>query len=272
MAPRAFWKGYLKLSLVTCPVAMTPAVSEGRRVRFHTLNRATGNRVESRYVDAVSGKPVDEDDEVTGYQTGEDAYVILEEDELDAVALESTHTIAIDTFVPESSIAWIWYDRPHYLVPTDAVGAEAFAVIREAMRATGTAGIARLVLYRRERAVMLVPRGAGILLWTLRYGTEVRDEEAYFGEIEAVKPERKMLGLMTKLIDQRARPWDPSMVEDPVQEKLLEIIASRKKKKGKKRQTKAEEVREQPSNVVNIMDALRKSIASGEGASKSRKR
>ncbi len=260
MAPRAFWKGYLKLSLVTCPVAMTPAVSEGRKVRFHTLARATGNRVESRYVDAVTGKPVDEEDEARGYQTGDDAYVMLEDEELDAMALDSTHTIAIDTFVPASSIGWIWYDRPHYLVPTDKVGTEAFAVIREAMRATGTAGISRVVLYRRERAVMLVPRGAGILLWTLRYGAEVRGDEAYLAEIEEAKPDRKMLGLMTKLIDQRAKPWEPSMVEDPVQERLLEIIAARRKGKKRKKQPEAEEPTEQPSNVVNIMDALRRSL------------
>lgn len=272
MAPRAFWKGYLKLSLVTCPVAMTPAVSGGQKVRFHTLDRETGNRVESRYVDAVTGKPVDEEDEVRGYQTGDDDYVMLEDEELDAVALDSTHTISIDAFVPASSIGWIWLDRPHYLVPTDKVGTEAFAVIREAMRATGTVGISRVVLYRRERAVMLEPRDAGIVLWTLRYGAEVRGDEAYFAGIAEEKPDRKMLGLMTKLIDQRWQPWDPSMVEDPVQERLLEIIAARKKGKKKKKQPEAEEVREQPSNVVNIMDALRRSLASSEGSSGKRKR
>jgi DNA end-binding protein Ku len=265
MAPRPFWNGYLKLSLVTCPVAMVPAVSEGQRVRFRTLDRATGHPVQSRYVDAVTGKPVEEDDEVKGYQTGDDAYVILEDDELEAAALDSTHTIAIDMFVPESSIPWIWHDRPHYLVPTDAVGEEAFAVIREAMKATGTVGISRLVLYRRERAVMLVPRGAGIVLWTLRYGNEVRDEKACFADIEAAKPDRKTLGLMTRLIDQRAKPWDPKMVEDPVQDRLLEIIASRKK--GKKRPAKVREEPERPSNVVNIMDALRKSLAADKGGS-----
>ena len=180
MAPRSFWKGYLKLSLVTCPVAMVPATSENEKVRFHTLNSKTGNRVVSQYVDAVSGKSVDEDDEVKGYPRGEDEYVILEDDELEAVALESTRTIDIDMFVSADSIEWIWYDKPHYLTPDDPVGEEAFSVIRDAMELTGTVGVSRLVLYRRERAVMLEPRDRGIVLWTLRYGDEVRDFERIF--------------------------------------------------------------------------------------------
>ncbi|MGO4840366.1 Ku protein, partial [Rhizobiaceae sp. 2RAB30] len=156
-APRPFWKGYLKLSLVTCPVAMTPATSESEKVRFHTLNRKTNSRVVSQYVDAVSGKPVAEEDEAKGYQRGEDEYVLLEDEELDAVGLESTRTIDIDMFVAADSIGWIWYDKPHYLTPDDPVGEEAFSVIRDAMASTKTVGISRLVLYRRERAVLLVP-------------------------------------------------------------------------------------------------------------------
>ena len=182
MAPRPFWSGYLKLSLVTCPVAMAPATTENEKVRFHTLNRNTGNRVASQYIDAVSGKPVDEDDQVKGYPRGEDDYVLLEDDELEAVGLESTRTIDIDMFVPADSIDWVWYDKPHYLTPNDPVGEEAFCVIRDAMEATGMVGISRLVMYHRERAVMLEPRGKGIVLWTLRYGDEVRDPESYFGE------------------------------------------------------------------------------------------
>ena len=187
MAPRSFWKGYLKLSLVTCPVAMMPAVTEGEKVRFHMLNRATGNRIQSRYVDAKTGEPVEEDSEIKGYQSGTDEYVPLEDEELNSVALESTHTIDIDSFVPHDSIGWIWYDRPHYLVPNNPVGEEAFSVIRDAMRATNMVGISRVVLYRRERAVMLVPQDRGIVLWTLRYGDEVRDPEAYSAISKAVK-------------------------------------------------------------------------------------
>ena len=156
----------------------------------------------------------------------------LEDEELDSVALESTRTIDIDMFVPRDSIGWIWYDRPHYLVPDDPVGEEAFSVIRDAMATTDTVGISRLVLYRRERAVMLVPRDRGIVLWTLRYGDEVRDPEAYFGDLKAGTINPRLKGLVTKLIDERTKAWDPQMVTDPVQEQLLQIIAA--KKKGKR--------------------------------------
>src|ERR1700754_1814078 len=150
MPPRSFWKGYLKLSLVTCPVTMMPATTDSERVRFHTLNRKTGNRINSQYVDAETGRVVDDDDTVKGYENGPDEFVMLEDEELDEVALESTRTIDIETFVPADSIEWIWYDQPHYLMPDDAVAEEAFSVIRDAMTATGTVAISRLVLYRRE--------------------------------------------------------------------------------------------------------------------------
>lgn len=270
MAPRSFWKGYLKLSLVNCPVSMTPATTESEKVRFHTLSRKTGNRLVSRYTDAVTGKPVDEDDEVRGYERGEGEYVLLEDDELDAVALESTRTIDIETFVPEDSISWIWYDRPHYLKPDDKVGEEAFSVIREAMATTGTVGISRLVMYRRERAVMLQPRGKGIVVWTLRYGDEVRDPGDCFGQVGETGPDGELLKLTKKLIEQRTVPWDPKMVSDPVQARLKDIIAA--KKKGRKRPPRARPEGDPPKgdNVVNIMDALRKSIAGEKKGSKKR--
>jgi DNA end-binding protein Ku len=267
MAPRAFWKGYLKLSLVTCPVAMMPATSENEKVRFHILNRKTGDRVVTRDVDAVSGKPVEEDDEVRGYERGEDDYVVLKDEELEAVGLESTRTIDIDMFVPADSIEWVWYDKPHYLMPDDPVGEEAFSVIRDAMLSTSLVGISRLVIYRRERAVMLEPRDKGIVLWTLRYGDEVRSAEEYFRHIADTKPDSKMINLVSTLIEERTKPWDPDMVSDPVQARLLDTIAE--KKKGKKHPARAKTEDEAlPSNVFNIMDALRKSISSMPKASR----
>jgi DNA end-binding protein Ku len=260
MAQRPFWKGYLKLSLVTCPVAMTPATSENEKVRFHTLNRKTGNRLMSQYVDAVTEKPVDEDDEVKGYQRGDDDYVILEDDEIDSIALESTRTIDIEMFAPRESIEWIWYEKPHYLTPNDPVGEEAFIVIRDAMASTQTVGISRLVIYRRERAVMLEPRGKGIVLWTLRFGDEVRDPAEYFGaDKEEARLDPQLMTLVTKLIEERVKPWDPAMAKDPVQDRLLDIIGS--KKRGKRPFAKAKAEPEPASNVINIMDALRKSIS-----------
>ncbi len=259
MAPRPFWKGYLKLSLVTCPVAMMPAVSESAKVRFHTLNRETGNRVESVYVDAATEARVDEDDEARAYERGDDDYIVIEDEDLDAVALDSTRTIDIERFVPAESIGWIWYDRAHYLTPDDPVGEEAFSVIRDAMAATGTVAISRLVLYRRERAVMLVPRDRGIVLWTLRYGDEVRDAEAYFSGLGEEKVDGALVDLVGRLIEQRTVDWDPKMVEDPVQEKMLEIIAA--KRKGRKAPKRAEPVHEGGGKVVSIMDALKRSLA-----------
>jgi len=259
MAPRSFWKGYLKLSLVTCPVAMIPATTDNEKVRFHTLNRATGNRVDSQYVDTETGDLVEDDEQVKGYQRGEHEYLMLEDDEIDSVALESTRTIDIEMFVPADDIGWIWYDKPHYLVPDDPVGEEAFSVIRDAMAATGTVGISRLVLYRRERAVMLKPRDNGIELWTLHYGDEIRQEDDYFEAIGDAKADPKLMEMMQTLIKERTKPWSPAMVSDPVQDRLLDIIAA--KKKGKKPPAR-KEAPASHGNVVSIMDALRKSIAS----------
>jgi DNA end-binding protein Ku len=214
MAARSFWKGYLKLSLVTCPVAMTPATSDSEKLRFHVFNRATGHRVRSDYVDAETCQPVDDDDQVKGYQSGADDYVMLEDEEIEAVALETTRTIDIEMFVPAESVGWIFYDRPHYLTPDDPVGEEAFSVIRQAMAATGMVGISRLVMYRRERAVLLEPRGRGIVLWTLRYGDEVRDPQAFFADIKSVPTEPGLLKMVTTLIERNTRSWDTEMVSD----------------------------------------------------------
>jgi len=258
MAVRPYWKGYLKLSLVTCPVQMMPARSESEKVRFHTLNRETQNRVISHYVDAVTGKEVKEEDEVKGYQRGENDYIILEDEELENVALESTRTIDINVFSPRDSIEWIWLDSPYYLSPNDPVGQEAFSVIRDAMVAENMVGISRLVISRRERAVMLEPRGKGIVLWTLRYGDEVRDEEPYFGGIDDTKSDSEMMPLIQQLIKKQTRHWDSELVSDPVQDKLLEIIKAKRKKT--KRPAKAKAPKATPNNVINIMDALRKSV------------
>jgi DNA end-binding protein Ku len=171
-------------------------------------------------------------------------------------------------FSPADSIPWLWYDKPHYLMPDDPVGEEAFSVIRDAMKSTKTVGVSRLVLYRRERAVMLEPRDKGIVLWTLHYGDEVRDAESYFGGIEAAKTDPDLMKLVTRLISDRTMEWTPEMVHDPVQERLLDIIAA-KRKSGKRPAKAKAEAEPAPSNVVSIMDALKKSLAS-EGKRKGR--
>ena len=260
MPSNAFWKGYLKLSLVNCPVTMTPATTESEKIRFHTINRKSGRRVRSQYVDSVTGKPVR--DEIKGYETSEGQFVTFEDDELEAVALDSVRTIDVDTFVPADSISWIWYDSPYYLAPADKVGEEAFGVIREAMVAKKVVGISRLVMNRRERAVMLQPRGNGIVLWTLRYGNEVRDPKDYFKDIDPGRVDGKLIAMVSELIEDRSKDWDPKIVADPVQEKLQDIIAARKSKTGKKAMPKDEDQPEtgRSSNVISLMDALKKSI------------
>lgn len=258
MAPRSFWKGYLKLSLVTCPVTLEPARTARETMRFHTLNRKTGNRVESVYVDAKSGKPVADKDQVKGYGLSKDRYVLLEE-ELDAVALESTRTIDIERFVDRDQVDWTWLDRPHLVKPSDKVGEEAFAVIRAAMEATATAAISRLVLYRREHPVMVEPCGKGIVLWTLRYGHEVRPAEDYFPEKGKADP--KLTRLVTELIEARTEEWDPKFLKDSYQANLKKIVAGKSPKKAAARKTEPDRPEPTADNVVSIMDALKRSVA-----------
>jgi DNA end-binding protein Ku len=249
----------LRLSLVTCPVAMLPATSEAEKVRFHTLNRATGNRVHARYVDAETGKPVDDQDQVKGYEREDGQYVMLEDEELDAVALESTRTIDIDCFVPADSIGWIWYDKPHYLVPEDKVGEEAFSVIREAMVKSNRRAISRVVLYHRERAVLLEPRGKGMVLWTLRYGDEVRDEAEYFKGIKG-KPDPREKKRLASLIAQHTKRWSPSLATDPVEQAFRSMIEA--KQKRARRSTKKPEAAK-GGNVIDLMAVLKKSLQGG---------
>ncbi|OCJ05049.1 Ku protein [Rhizobium sp. AC44/96] len=259
MARQTYWKGYLKLSLVTASVSLTPATTDSNQLRFHVLNRKTNNRVESRYVDSVTHKPISDKDQVKGYPRGEDDYVILEDAEINEVGLESTRTIDIDTFVPRGSIDWIWHDKPHFLVPEDKVGTEAFCVIREAMQANGVVGIARLVLYRRERAVLLEPQGKGIILWTLHFGDEVRAPIAPLASEEKV--DGTVLSLMNKLVQDRTEDWKPSMVQDPVQKRLKAMIRAKQKSLVKTAAGSKRPTVKPTGNIVNMMDALKKSLA-----------
>ena len=262
---RQFWKGYLRLSLVTCPVEMTPAVSVEEKVRFHILNRATGNRVVSRYFDSVTGAPVDEEDQARGYPRGDGEYIVLEEEELEAAKLESLRTIDIESFAPIDSIDPIWRQTAYYITPDDPVGVEAYCVIRDAMRTEKMAAISRLVLQRRERAVMLEALGDGIVLWTLRYGEEVHDAHEDFADSSRDRKfDPELVRLVAKLIDERRKPWSEDMVEDPVQSRLLELIAE-KRRGARTRPRPKTEAAPPPNNVVSIMDALRKSVAPRRG-------
>lgn len=261
MAPRPAWRGYLKLSLVTCAVELTNVVTQAEKVSFRVLNRKTGNTVKRVYVDSANGKPLDEGDEIKGYEIGDGDFVQIEEEEIEAVQIESSHTMSLDGFIEKSSIQQIYLDTPYYVTPADEVSEEAFAVIRDAMAAKKTAGLARIVLYRRERPVVIEPLGKGLLLTTLRYGDTVRRPEMVFGDIKSVKTDAEMIRLAEHIVDEKQAKFDPSEFEDKYENALIELV--RAKKAGRKApKTKAEP---RPSNVVNLFDALKKSLSSEAG-------
>jgi DNA end-binding protein Ku len=256
MAARANWKGYLKLSLVSCAVALYPATSTSSRVRFNTLNRATGNRVKQQYIDPATGETVDAEDRVKGYEVGKNAYVFIEDEELDAIKIESTHTIDIESFVPVEQVDKRYLEAPYYIAPDDKVAQEAFAVIRDAMKEKGKAGIARVVISRRERMVLLEPLGKGIMATMLRYPYEVRGEQPYFEDIPDLDIPKEMRDLAGHIIETKSADFEPAKFEDRYENAMIELVKS--KETG--RPVAAPEA-PRPSNVVNLMDALRKSIA-----------
>jgi DNA end-binding protein Ku len=258
MAPRPNWKGFLKLSLVSCSVALYPATTTNQRVSFNIINKNTGNRVRYEVVDAETGDAVEKEDRVKGYKMEGNEYLLLDDEELENVALESTHTIDIEEFVPASDVDRIYLDESFYIVPQDDVAQEAFAVIREAMRKEELAGLAKVVIYRRERLLLLQPRGKGLLATALRYKDEVRDEKDYFDDIDNVKVSADMLKLAAHILDTKKGKFDPKKFEDRYETALKDLIKA--KKAGKEPPTVAEP---KPSNVVNLMDALKRS-AKGE--------
>jgi DNA end-binding protein Ku len=259
MAPRANWKGYLKLSLVSCPVALFPAASATDKVSFHMLSRATGNRLKQQYVDAETGDLVERPDRVRGYQLGAGTYAQIEDKDLDAIQIESSHTIDIERFVARDEVDPVYIDNHYYIAPDDKVGAEAFAVIREAMERRGMVGVARVVLFGRERVLMLEPRGAGLLGTTLHFDYEVRDDHAYFDDIPKVSLTKELLDLASHIIDTKAGTFAPSAFKDRYQEAVLGLIKAKQQGRAPPAQRA-----QKPGNVVNLMDALRRSLAGAD--------
>jgi DNA end-binding protein Ku len=255
MAPRPNWKGYLKLSLVSCPVALYPATTTSERVSFRTLSRDTGNRVRRQFVDEQTGDPVESENQIKGYEVAKGEYVQIEDDELKAVQLESNHTIDIERFVPRASVDELYLDTPYYLAPTDRVGEEAFAVIRDAMRAEKMVGLARVVLFRRERIVMLEPRDKGIVATSLHYANEVHAASGYFDEIPNTELPKQMLELATHIIEKMTGKFVPEEFEDRYENALIELIRSKQKGMPVKPQPTHRQ-----TNVINLMDALKRSV------------
>jgi len=267
MAPRSNWKGYLKLSLVSASIAIYPATSSSEKVRFNTLNRATGHRLKRQMVDAETNEVVDSEDQVKGYAVGKDQYVIVEDDELASIAIESTRTVDIERFVPKAGIDDRYRDTPYYLAPEDQVGQEAFAVIRDAMKKKKMVGIARVVMARRERIMMLEPFGKGLMGTTLLYPYEIRGEESVFEEIPELKLPDQMVGLAEEIIDRMTGEFEPEQFEDRYENAMIELIRS--KQAGLP--AKVEKAPARDANVVNLMDALRRSVEADQGAKRKAK-
>jgi len=256
MAPRAYWKGYLKLSLVSCPIALYPASSSSERVSFNRINAKTGHRLKQLMVDAESGEPVDREDIKRGYEYAKGQYLLVADEELEKIRIESTHTIEIDRFVPRSEIDDRYLDTPYYIAPTDQVGQEAFAVIRDAMRQKKMAGLARVVLMRREYVAMLEPLDKGLLATTLRYAYEVRDQADYFSDIPDLKLPAEMAELAAHIVDTKSGHFDPKSFEDHYEKALIELLRS--KQAGLPVETVG--AKDEAPRVINLMDALRASI------------
>jgi DNA end-binding protein Ku len=257
MAPRANWKGFLRLSLVTCPIALFPATSESEKVSFNQINKNTGHRIKYAKVDAETGEEVSNEDIIKGYKVDTETYVTVDKDELDNIALESTRTIEIDEFVPKSEIDELYLVRPYYIVPDGKVGHDAFAVIRETIRAMDKVAIARVVLTNREHIIALEARGKGLVGMLLRYPYEIRDENEYFDDIQEVKVTKDMLDLAKHIVESKSADFEPEKFEDRYENALVELLNQKRKGEPIRTAVKPRDT----GNVVNLMDALRKSLS-----------
>jgi len=253
---RAYWKGSLKLSLVTCPVLLYPASTSVEKTRFHLINRETGNRLKQQMVDAETGDIVEGEQKGRGYELQKGRYVEVEPDELDAVRIESNHSIDIDSFVPRQEIDRRYLNHPYYIAPDGKAALDAFAVIRDAMKDQDRVALARIVLTNREHVMAIEPLGKGLLGTTLRYPYELRDESDFFDDIKSPKISKDMVELAGHILETKAAHFDPSKFKDDYETALKALV--RRKAAGKP--IKAAEPEERPSNVVSLMDALKQSL------------
>ncbi|KYH01608.1 Ku protein [Bradyrhizobium sp. DOA1] len=266
MAPRANWKGFLRLSLVTCPVALYPATSESEKISFNQLNRQTGHRIKYLKVDADTGDEVPNEEIVKGYELDKGQYIEVSKEELEEIALESTRTIEIDEFVDRTDIDPRYLIRPYYIRPDGKVGHDAFAVIRETIREMNKVAIGRVVLTNREHIIALEPMDKGLVGTLLRYPYEVRSEQEYFDEIQDVKVTKDMLDLAKHIVNQKAGRFDPDKFEDHYETALIDLI-------NQKRAGKPITPKERPAstNVVDLMEALRRSVGKETAPAKASK-
>lgn len=259
MAPRANWKGVLKIGEVACPVALYTAASTSDRIAFHTINRATGHRVHREFVDAETGKPVPREDQVKGYALAEGEHVVLDPDEIAAAIPDSDKMLAVEAFLPCREIDDVYFDKPYYLAPSDRSGQEAFALIRDGMAAAGVAAIARTVLFRRMRTVLIRAHGPGLVATTLNFDYEVRSAEAAFRDIPALEIGGEMLDLARHIIETKIGKFDPSAFDDRYESALEDLV--RAKIEGREIAPRPAPRREK---VVDLMQALRESARLGD--------
>jgi Ku protein len=264
--PRAYWKGSLKLSLVTCPVVLYPAATTMEKTKFHMINRETGNRLKQQMVDAETGDVVEKEQKGRGYEISKGQYVEIEREELEAVQIESNHTIDIDNFVPRDEIDRRYLNNPYYIAPDGKAGTDAFAVIRDAMKDKDRVALARIVLANREHIIAIEPLGKGLLGTTLRFPYEVRDEEDYFDDIKSPKISKDMIDLAVHILDSKAAHFDPSKFKDEYETALKTLV----KRKAAGKPVKVVEKEQKPDNVINLMDALKASLKGGRGKSTKR--
>jgi DNA end-binding protein Ku len=255
MAPRAYWKGYLKLSLVSCPVALFPASSEREKISFHQLNKSTGHRIKYRKVDAETGEEVDAGDIIKGYEVAKGDYIELEPEELEAIALESKRVIDIDEFVPREEIDELYLNAPYYIIPDGEVGQQAFAVILEAIRKEGMVALARVVFTSREHVIALDARDKGLLGVTLRYPYEIRAQSDYFDDIPDQKIPKDMIDLAAHIVATKTGHFDPRKFDDRYEDALRDLIKRKQSGKPIERPKQRE-----PAKVISLMDALRRSV------------
>jgi DNA end-binding protein Ku len=265
MAVRAYWKGSLKLSLVSCPVLLYPATTTTDKPRFHMINKETGNRLKQQMVDAETCDVVEAEQKARGYELKKGEYVEIEKDELDAVHIDSNHTIDIDSFVPKDEIEKRYLNNPYYIAPDGKAGVDAFAVIRDAMKEKDRVALARIVLTNREHVIAIEPLGKGLLGTTLRYPYEVREELEYFDDIKNPNISKDMIELASHILDTKAAHFDPSKFKDEYENALKTLV--RRKAAGKP--VKSAEREEKPDNVISLMDALKQSLKGRASAKRS---
>lgn len=265
MAPRANWKGFLKIGELSCPVALYTAASTSDRISFHTINRATGNRIRREFVDAETGRPVERDDQVKGYELSEGEHIVLEPEEIATAIPDSDKVLAVEAFLPCAEIDDVYFDKPYYLTPVGHPSEEAFTLIRDGLAAGKVAAIARTVLFRRMRTLLIRPHGDGLVGTTLNFDYEVRSAEAAFKDIAAVKIEPEMLDLARHIIETKTGEFDPSVFDDRYEAALEDLVKA--KIEGRKLPAPPAPTREK---IVDLMQALRDSAKGGKAKTKSK--